>query len=150
MSPSLARSLCALVRAAVANLAARAIVAAEPDGFWVAAWGVEEDLPDFVTLATISNFDPPRRLVLSDDRYRSKDGPLPFAADFTVTFSLEPKVGGTQLVVTQSGFPKDACADLFLTGCIKGWHDTLKSIQRHVEEACSRRHGLGRDSTTIY
>jgi uncharacterized protein YndB with AHSA1/START domain len=61
--------------------ASQAIVLAEPGGSWAAVWGASEDDPDYTTVAAIRDFDPPRRLVLTDFRYRAKTGPLPFRAD---------------------------------------------------------------------
>src|SRR5262245_61935378 len=52
--------------------AARAIVLPQEGGIWAAAWGAEEDAPDYVTTATLLVFDPPRRIVFGDYRYLSK------------------------------------------------------------------------------
>jgi uncharacterized protein YndB with AHSA1/START domain len=46
--------------------ASRAIVLVEPGGTWTATWGESEDDPDYVTAATIGDFDPPRRMVLTE------------------------------------------------------------------------------------
>src|SRR5262245_65723227 len=62
--------------------AARAIALPQQGGIWAAVWGEAEDDPDYVTAATIREFDPPRRLVLADFQYHARTGPLPFAADF--------------------------------------------------------------------
>lgn len=111
-------------------LASRAIVMPEPGGLWAATWGPEDD-PDYITAATMKVFDPPRRLVMSDYRYRAKSGPMPFQADFTTEFSVDPHESGTKLTVTQDGFPCDANADGFYAACEKGWHDTLRNLQQH-------------------
>ena len=66
----------------------RAIVMPEIGGTWMAAWGEDEDDPDYVSVATIQDFDPPNRLVLGDFRYRAKTGPLPFEADFVTEFAV--------------------------------------------------------------
>jgi uncharacterized protein YndB with AHSA1/START domain len=60
--------------------AARAVVLAREGGVWAAAWGDNEDDPEYITAALIETFDPPRRLVLTDFKYHSKSGPLPFQA----------------------------------------------------------------------
>lgn len=112
--------------------ASRVIVMAEPDGTWAAAWGENENDPDYITVATMSVFDPPRRVVFSDYRYRSKSGPLPFQADFTTEFVVEQRDGGSLLRVTQDGFPCDAVADEFYAACEKGWHDTFENIRRFI------------------
>ena len=39
---------------------AHAVVLPERGGFWAAAWGEAEDEPDYITVATIRDFEPPR------------------------------------------------------------------------------------------
>ena len=41
--------------------ASRAIVVPAKGGTWAAAWGEDEDDPDYVTVATLSEFEPPKR-----------------------------------------------------------------------------------------
>lgn len=110
--------------------AARAIVIPEPGGVWMAAWGADEDDPDYVTAARLAVFEPPRRLTLADYTYRSRQGGPPFAADFRVEFEIEPTAGGATLRVTQHGFPAEASADAFYQACERGWRDTLASVKR--------------------
>ena len=112
--------------------ASRAIVIAEERGSWAAAWGADEDRPDYVTSATIAVFEPPRRMVLGDYRYAARTGPLPFRAEFTTEFNVAPTRDGSRLTVTQSGFPVAPAADDFYRACEKGWQETLESIRRHV------------------
>ena len=115
--------------------ASRAIVLAEPGGTWAAVWGEAEDDPDYITIATLREFQPPRRMVLTDYRYRAKSGPLPFQANFVTTFEVEPHADGATLRVTQDGFPAEACADEFYDGCRQGWSDTFAGIRRFLAEA---------------
>jgi uncharacterized protein YndB with AHSA1/START domain len=61
--------------------AARAIVILRQDGTWAAAWGDEEDSPDYVKAAVIRVFDPPNRLMMADFNYFAKSGSLPFEAN---------------------------------------------------------------------
>lgn len=115
----------------------RAVVVAEPGGTWAAAWGDDEDDPDYASAATIEVFDPPRRLVLTDYRYLVKTGPLPFEADFRVEFTLRPaesggEAGGSVIEVVQSGFPAGPEADDFFAGCETGWRDTLEGLRRYL------------------
>jgi len=110
--------------------ATNAIVLAEPGGTWCATWGGGEDTPDYVTIATIREFEPHRRLVLADYRYRAKDGPLPFEADFVTEFLVTPDGAGARLRVTQAGFPAAEEADAFFAGCAQGWRDTFAGLQR--------------------
>ncbi len=114
--------------------AARAIVLPEPGGIWAAAWGEEEDAPEYVTVATIRAFDPPRRMVLADYRYRARAGPLPFEADFVTEFVVTPRDGGAALKVTQDGFPTGPEGDAFYAACDRGWRDTFAGIRRYLAE----------------
>jgi len=113
--------------------AARAIVNSELDGVWVAAWGPDEDDPDYVTAATMQVFEPPKRIVFGNYQYHARNGALPFEADFVTEFLVEPSDQGTMLRVTQDGFPDDAVADDFYAGCEIGWRETFKGIRRFLE-----------------
>ncbi|RMF69200.1 MAG: SRPBCC domain-containing protein [Calditrichaeota bacterium] len=115
--------------------ASQAIVLPARGGFWAAAWGEDEDEPDYVAAATLHVFDPPRRLVLSDYRYHAKTGPLPFEADFTTEFRIEEQGHESKLIVTQNGFPTEATADEYYRGCEQGWEVTLKGILAYLESA---------------
>jgi uncharacterized protein YndB with AHSA1/START domain len=114
--------------------AARAIVIPRQGGTWAAAWGESEDAPDYVTAATIAVYQPPRHLRLTDYQYLSKDGPLPFEADFSIDFIVEPRGDGALLRVVQHGFPAGPEADEFYRGCEQGWTDTLAGIRRFLGE----------------
>ena len=114
--------------------AARAIVIPETNGIWMAAWGEDEDRPDYVTAFRIRVFDPPRRLVLSDPHYLAKSGPLPFQADFVTEFTVEPTQHGCLLRVVQDGFPSDSIADNFYASCETGWQNTFEGIRRFLGE----------------
>ncbi len=112
--------------------AARAVVLPERGGTWAAAWGEEEDDPDYVTVATIREFDPPRRLVLADYRYRAREGQPPFESDFVTEFRVEPHAEGALLRVAQDGFPAGPEGDEFFAACEKGWRDTFEGIRRYL------------------
>jgi uncharacterized protein YndB with AHSA1/START domain len=113
--------------------AARAVVLAQPGGVWVAAWGQDEDDPEYITAATIRDFEPPRRLVLTAYRYHARSGPLPFAAEAFVTeFAVTPHAAGAVLRVTQDGFPVAPEADAFYAGCQTGWRETFAGIRRYL------------------
>lgn len=114
--------------------AARAVVVPEPGGVWAAAWGEAEDDPDYVTVATIQEFDPPRQMVLTDYRYRSRSGRLPFDAEFVTAFAVASHPQGAVLRVSQDGFPIGSEADAFYAACEKGWRDTFAGIHRYVED----------------
>lgn len=117
--------------------ATRAVVLAEPGGTWAASWGASEDAPDYITVATIREFDPPRRMVLADYRYRSKDGPLPFDADFVTEFSVESHPEGALLRVAQDGFPAAPEADRFYAACDVGWRESFAGIRRYLARSRS-------------
>ncbi len=113
--------------------AARVVVVPRRGGVWAAAWGAEEDDPDYVTTAVMSEFERPRRLTLTDYDYRAKGGPAPFAGEIVTRFEITPADYGAHLRVTQTGFPADSSADEFYEACRKGWRDTLEGLRRHLE-----------------
>jgi len=115
--------------------AARAIVAPEPGGIWAAAWGEKEDDPDYLTVATLGAFDPPRRIVFTNYQYRAREARLPFVADFVTEFAVAPHPDGSILRVTQDGFPAAPEADEFYDACQKGWRDTFAGIRRYLAES---------------
>jgi uncharacterized protein YndB with AHSA1/START domain len=115
--------------------ASRAIVMAQEGGTWAAAWGENEDDPDYITTATIKVFDPPRRLLLADFKYYAKSGSLPFDAALSAEFTVEPAPNGSVLKINQDGFPADSVADEFYAACEKGWRDTFESIRRYLDDA---------------
>ncbi len=116
--------------------AARVIVIPKQGGMWSAAWGDNEDNPEYVTAATMRVFDPPRRIVFSNYQYESSHAPLPFEADFITEFMVRPTdANGSILSVRQDGFPAGPEADDFYAGCEMGWHDTFDSIQKYLENA---------------
>ena len=92
----------------------------------------DEDQPDYITVATVRDFEPPRRMVPADYRYRARSGPLPFDADFVTEFEVEPHPQGAVLRVSQRGFPAGHEADEFFAGCEKGWRDTFAGIRAHL------------------
>ncbi|HUG28750.1 MAG TPA: SRPBCC domain-containing protein [Gemmatimonadales bacterium] len=112
--------------------ATRAIVMPEAGGLWAAAWGPDEDAPDYMTSATMAVFDPPRRLVLSAYQYSAPSGPLPFDADFVTEFVVEPHVDGVLLRVSQAGFPCTLEGERFYNACDQGWRDTFAGIRRFL------------------
>ncbi|MEP0845232.1 MAG: SRPBCC domain-containing protein [Phycisphaerae bacterium] len=54
--------------------AARVVIVPTAGGIWSAAWGENEDDPDYVTCARIAVFEPPRRLVLDRHFYYARGG----------------------------------------------------------------------------
>jgi uncharacterized protein YndB with AHSA1/START domain len=117
--------------------AARAIVIPRQGGTWAAAWGDEEDSPDYITSAVIQVFDRPKRLIMGDFNYFAKSGPLPFEANLSVEFVVEPTSAGCLLRVVQTGFPDDLIADDFYNGCGVGWKNTFEGIRSFVKNRVS-------------
>lgn len=110
-----------------------AIVLPEVDGFYAAAWGADEDHPDYISFAKIIEIKPPYKLSLKYEKYFSKDGPLPFDAELDATFILEKLNKQTKLIVRQNGFPIDMAANEYYQACVKGWEDTFNSIKNILE-----------------
>lgn len=119
--------------------AARVIVMPWTGGLWVAAWGENEDDPDYITAARITTYAPPRRLILTEYQYHAKSGPLPFEAQFANKFLIDPAPGGTRLHVVHTGFPDDPAADDFLNACREGWRNTFEGIRRYLGALPERR-----------
>jgi uncharacterized protein YndB with AHSA1/START domain len=117
--------------------AARAIVVPESGGLWAAAWGADEDSPEYMTSATIAVFEPPRRMVLAEYRYSARSGPLPFEADFVTEFVVEPHADGALLRVDQAGFPCTPEGESFSIACDQGWRDTFAGIRRFLSSPSS-------------
>ncbi|MGQ0541272.1 MAG: SRPBCC family protein [Blastocatellia bacterium] len=115
--------------------ASRAIVLPQKDGIWTATWGDEDD-PDYISTATLVEFDPPRRLAMKYGRYFAKSGPLPFEfdEDALTTFTIERNGDGCTLRVEQTGFPVDPIADDFYAACETGWKNTFEGIRNYIME----------------
>ena len=115
--------------------ASRVIVVRKQGGTWAAAWGSEDD-PDYVSTATLVEYDPPRRLTMKYGKYQAKTGPLPFdfAGDAATTFTIEPDGEGCRLTVEQTGFPADPVADEFYAACETGWKNTFEGIRRYIAD----------------
>ncbi len=113
--------------------AARVVVVPREGGVWAAAWGADEDAPEYLTTARIRHWEPARRLTLGDYDYVAAAGPLAIAAELTTTFEVWPTEHGSRLRVTQSGFPAAPVADDFYAPCERGWRDTLEGLRRHLE-----------------
>lgn len=120
--------------------ASRAIVLAQEGGCWTAAWGDEDD-PDYISTATLVEFDPPRRLAMKYGKYYSKSGLLPFefAPDALTTFTIEQTDGSWPLRVEQTGFPADPVADDFYAACETGWKNTFEGIRKFLETRAETR-----------
>ena len=111
-----------------------AIVVPKVNGIYAITWGEDMDDPDYISIAVITELARPNCLVLSDFRYHSKEGGLPFDANFGNEFLLEKESNGTAITVIQSGFPDESVADEFYLACNQGWQDTMKSLKMTLEK----------------
>ena len=114
--------------------ASRAIVLAEENGIWAGTWGDDEDNPDYISTFTISEFEPPKRILFDDAKYFPKDGGLPFEAKITAEFIVEKTDSGCKLRVVQDGFPKDSGADDYYNACETGWKNTFEGIRKYLSD----------------
>ena len=114
--------------------AARAIVQPEKNGIWMAAWGADEDAPDYITAFTMTEYEPPRRILFTDAKYTAGGEKLPFNADITAEFIVNDTQNGCSFRVIQKGFPTDPAADEYYAACEKGWVDTFAGIRRTIKD----------------
>jgi len=111
-----------------------AIVIPEVDGIYALTWGDDLDNPDFTTVSRLTEFDYGKHLAMTNEKYYSPSGSIPFDAPLKVRFSLEEKEGGTLLYLLQEGIPMDEVADDFYHATVEGWTHTLKSLKSVVED----------------
>ena len=112
--------------------AASAIVIPKKNGIWAAVWGEDTDAPDYTSVFTIAEFEPPRRMLLTDARYIAKAGQPPFEAKMTAEFIVTETGSGSALRVIQDGFPADPVADDFYAACDTGWRNTFAGIRKYL------------------
>jgi uncharacterized protein YndB with AHSA1/START domain len=113
--------------------ASRVIVLPEPGGIWVAAWGEEEDNPDYINCFAIREFEPPVRMLLTDAKYFAKEGQPPFKLEMTTEFVVKSKgPESSTLMVVQDGFPREPAADEFYNACAVGWEKTLNALGNYL------------------
>ena len=115
--------------------ASHVIVIPKIGGVWTAAWGDEDD-PDYISSATLVEYDPPSRLVMKYGEYYAKSGALPFkfSDDALTSFTISPDAEGCRLRVEQTGFPCDAVADGFYAACETGWKNTFAGMREFLNK----------------
>lgn len=111
--------------------ATRAVVSLKRGGVWMAAWGEDENASDYISTFTIQEYDPPKRLLLTDGKYQVKSGQAPFEMNMTTEFTVEPWGSGCVLRVVNDGFPTDEAADDFYNACVLGWENTFEGIRKY-------------------
>ena len=107
----------------------RAVVLAEQGGVWAAAWGEDEDSPDYISIFTMAEYEPPNRILFTDAKYTASGEKLPFEMDMTTEFVVSATDAGSSIKVIQDGFPEDPSADEYYAACEKGWTDTFAGIR---------------------
>ena len=118
--------------------ASRVIVLPKVGGFWCAAWGENEDDPEYLSLFTIREFEPPSRMLLTDGKYFAKAGQPGFELNMTTEFTVERRMTGCLLRVVQQGFPVHEVADEFYNACEVGWQNTFAGIRKFLQNAEAR------------
>ena len=111
--------------------ASRAIVVPQEGGTWMAAWGEDEENPEYVSTFTIKAIEAPTRLLLGDGKCLVQAGQAPFEMNMTAEFIVEPREEGCTLKVVNDGFPTDESADEFYEACIAGWKNTFDGIRKY-------------------
>jgi len=113
--------------------ASKVIVLAEVGGTWTASWGEVDNDPDYISSFKILELDYPRRLVLGEGKYFSRNGMPPFEMDkMTTEFAIEERGEGMcALRITQDGFPSEKVADDFYEACVIGWNNTFEGIRKY-------------------
>lgn len=101
-------------------------VVTELDGVWVLAWGARENDPDYVSGARIKSFQAPKRVTMTYEYARSREGLLPFATGMTTEFTIKETAQGSLVRVTQSGLP--AADDAYFQSCADGWRAALQGL----------------------
>jgi len=109
--------------------ATHAIVVPQSGGYYISAWGNEED-PSYLSIARITEFEAPHRMVLVDYQYYAKNGHVPIDANFIVTFEVSPYAEGTRLSIIHDGFPPGS--ERFYEDCVRGWKDTCAGIRKYM------------------
>jgi uncharacterized protein YndB with AHSA1/START domain len=101
-------------------------VVTELDGVWVIAWGQRENDPDYVSGARIKSFQAPKRVTMTYEYARSREGMLPFAAGMTAEFTIKETSSGALVRVTQAGLP--AGEEAYFQSCADGWRAALQGL----------------------
>jgi len=110
------------------------IIIPEENGILCMTWGDDFDNPNYVTVSRIEEIEPPNKLVLKYENYKSGNNSLPFDAKMKVHYKISTHQKTSILSVIQSGFPDDPKADDYFQGCIEGWKRTLASIKLFIED----------------
>jgi hypothetical protein len=89
----------------------------------------------YISAFAIAEFEPPKRMFLTDSRYFAKEGKSSFEAEMTLEFIVELKENGCLLRIVQAGFPADPVADEFYKACDTGWGNTFGIIRKYFDSS---------------
>lgn len=115
----------------------RVIIIPRKNGMYAAAWGEDEDDPEYVSSGIYGVYDPPYKSILVDFRYYAKSDPADFEDLMSVTYEITSRNSEAHLQLTHAGFPEDAEADAYFEACTQGWVTSLKSLKTYVEQYSS-------------
>ncbi|MEX0648938.1 MAG: SRPBCC domain-containing protein [Balneolaceae bacterium] len=122
-------------------LASGLVIIPQNDGLTMTIWNDEEDHKDYISEAKIKEYLRPERLLLTDIKYTSKKGHLPFNVDLNAEFTIQPKGEHVKLILKQTGFPEDADSDKFFKSCNTEWEKTLICLKDVAEKYSLRGPG---------
>lgn len=115
----------------------RVIIIPRKNGMYAAAWGEDEDDPEYVSSGIYGVYDPPYKSILVDFRYYAKSDPADFEDLMSVTYEITSRDSEAHLQLTHAGFPEGAEADAYFEACTQGWVTSLKSLKTYVEQYSS-------------
>jgi len=105
-----------------------------PGGVWVGLWG-EEDAPDFITAGRHERFRPAEaNRVFPTSNILPVAEPLPFAANLTSEFTVNP-IGAEEDVSdewSRTDFQRIPLLMSSIAGCEIGWRDTFAGIRGYL------------------
>lgn len=115
----------------------RVIIIPRKNGMYAAAWGEDEDDPEYVSSGIYGVYDPPYKSIIVDFRYYAKSDPADFEDLMSVTYEITSRDSEAHLQLTHAGFPEGAEADAYFEACTQGWVTSLKSLKTYVEQYSS-------------
>ncbi len=111
--------------------ASRAIVDPKVGGSWVATYGEEDGSSEFINTFKLTEFDPPRRMVLGDGVLMSKEKGSPLVMGTTTEFVVVSIPEGCSLTIVHTGTPIDPESEDFYESSLLGWQNTFEGLRRY-------------------
>ncbi|MCY3628415.1 MAG: SRPBCC domain-containing protein [Bacteroidota bacterium] len=112
----------------------RVIIIPRTNGMYSAAWGEDEDDPEYVSSGIYRVYDPPYKSVIEDFRYYAKSDPADFEGLMSITYEITARNSEAHLQLTHTGIPEGDEADAYFEACTIGWVETLKNLKKYVEK----------------